>query len=113
MYVYIYIYIYIHTHIVMCTLHMYICVHVCVYIYIYIGNFIRIQLRRGRVSDSTLRIGIEHVAGAKMTPVLREARLFIFEPRRFGAFQPRRVRGHFLKPCQIQSLSGYLFVICY
>ena len=40
-------------------------------------------------------IHYEYIAGANMTPVLREAMLSIFEPRRFGAFEPCRVRGHF------------------
>ena len=40
----------------------------------------------------------EYIASAKMTPVLREAMLFIFEPRRVGAFEPPRVCGDFLKP---------------
>ena len=46
----------------------------------------------------------EHIASTKVTPVLREALLFIFEPRRFAASDyskrvPRRVCDHLLKPC--------------
>ena len=57
----------------------------------------------------------EYIASAKVTPVLREAVSFFFEPRRFVASGysktlPRRVRRHFLKPCKKHSFSGYLFV---
>ena len=56
-----------------------------------------------------LKIGIGHSAASYITlrthsqrqsdPRFAWSYAISFEPRRFGAFEPRRVRGHFLKPC--------------
>ena len=63
--------------------------YIYIYIYIYIHTYTQAH--------------ITNTASAKTTPVLREARLFLFEPRRFVASSnskhvPCRVCGFLLKP---------------
>ena len=60
-----------------------------------------------RASDNNRQIvHYEYIASAKPTPVSREAVIFLSEPQRFGASEPRRVCGHVLKPCSNNSFPA-------
>ena len=78
MYMCIYIYIYTSKYTYTYT-YIYIYIYILyIYIYIYIHTYI---IHQGNAHIAHY----EYIASAKMTPVSREAVLYILEPRRFGA----------------------------
>ena len=54
------------------------------------------------------RVHYEYVTLANKTSVLREAMLFVFEPRRF--MYPTRVCRRILKPCETQLLFRKIYI---
>ena len=79
-------------------MYMYMCMCVYIYIYIYIHTLYVFGYGIGDPANLII-VYCEYIASAKTTSISHKDMLIVFEPRRVGAFEPRRVCGHLLKPC--------------